>query len=132
MPDDDPALPTPAEILTMHEEIEDEYDMKYTGVRVPAPKLRLREILQEAAAHDELFHRAAFLLRKLITAHLFEDGNKRTAWTVTQIYLERHDEVPAERGLPVERVLRRIRRYDVDELAEWLETGELDASRLEP
>lgn len=130
--EDDPALPTPETILTIHEEIEDEYDMKYRGVRVAAPKLKLREILQDAADHDTLYGRAAFLLRKLVTAHLFEDGNKRTAWAVTRIYLERNDESPAEHGLPVERVLRRIRRYDVDELAEWLETGDLDESRLEP
>lgn len=127
-----PSLPTPEEVLTIHEEIEDEYEMKYTGVRVAAPALELREILQEAADQDSLYHRAAFLLRKLITAHLFEDGNKRTAWTATQIYLERHGESPAEHGLSVERVLRRIRQYDVDEIAKWLETGAIDDSRLEP
>lgn len=81
MTDDD--LPTPDEILAIHEEIEDAEDMRYRGTRVAAPRLNLRELLDEARDLDGVFYRAAFLLRKLITGHLFEDGNKRTAWTVT-------------------------------------------------
>lgn len=125
-------LPTPAEILAIHEEIESEYDLMHTGSRVVAPKVDLREIRAEAADFDGLYLRAAFLLRKLVTAHLFEDGNKRTAWATTEIYLERNGTMPAERNQPVQKVLRRIRRYEVDELAEWLETGTLDRSRLDP
>lgn len=131
MPDDE-TLPTPEEILAMHEEIEDEYDMKYTGTRVAAPKLKLKRIVREADDQDDLYNRAGFLLRKLITAHLFEDGNKRTGWTVAQIYLERNGETPARHGEHVERVLKRVRRYDVGEIAEWLESGEIDESRLGP
>lgn len=128
----DDTLPTPDEVLAIHEEIEDEYDLTHTGARVAAPKLDLREIRDGAAEFDDLYMRAAHLLRKLVTSHLFEDANKRTAWATTEIYLERNDTTPAERGEPVERVLKRIRRYDVDEIAEWLETGELDRSRLDP
>lgn len=76
--------------------------------------------------------RAAFLLRKLITTHLFEDANKRTAWATTEIYLERNGATPAERDESVADVLKRIRRYDVGEIADWLETGEIDESRLGP
>lgn len=126
------AFPTPEEILATHQEIEDAYDMKYTGARVAAPKLKLKRILRDGEQHDELYVRAAFLLRKLITAHLFEDGNKRTAWVTTREYLADHDEEPAERGPDSEKVLRRIRRFDVDEIAEWLETGEIDEDRLAP
>lgn len=124
--------PTPETILAIHEEIEDEYELEFTGTRGPAPTVRLREILDDVAEQDSLWHRAAFLLRSLITAHVFEDGNKRTAWATTEIYLERNGAVPAERGTPVEEILLRIRRYEVDELAEWLETGKLDRSRLDP
>lgn len=128
----DDTLPRAEEILAAHEEIEDAYDMKYTGARVAAPRLELRSILEEADQYDGVHARAAFLLRKLITAHLFEDGNKRTAWTVVRGYLAGNGERPAERTPSAERVLRRIRRYDVDEIATWLETGEIDEERLEP
>lgn len=106
--------------------------MKYRVTRVAAPRLDLRELLAEAEELDGVYHRAAFLLRRLITAHFFEDGNKRTAWTTTWIYLERHGLRPANQDESVERVLRRIRRYEIEEIADWLETGELDRDRLQP
>jgi len=126
----DDELPTPESVLNTHEIIEEVYDMKYRGVRVAAPKLNLREILAEAARYEDVYLRAAYLLRKLITAHLFEDGNKRTAWVVTRDYLGQKGIEPAEREIVVERVLRRIRRYDVEEIAKWLETARIDRSRL--
>lgn len=130
--DFDDTLPTAKEILATHEEIERAYDMKYTGTRVAAPKLKLGRILRDSGDYDDLYHRAAYLLRKLVTAHLFEDGNKRTAWVTVRKYLSENGETPAERGPEAGRVLRRIRRYDVAEIAEWLESGEIDDSRLGP
>lgn len=131
MPEDD-QLPSPDEILVAHEELEDTYGMKYRGTRVAAPKLDLRDILDAVGEYETVSLRAACLLRKLISAHLFEDGNKRTAWVVTREYLDRHGLEPAAPRAEVERVLRRIRRYDVSEIAAWLADGELDSSRLEP
>ncbi|SEP15972.1 death on curing protein [Halorientalis persicus] len=118
--------------MNIHEEIEEEYNLTHTGTRVVAPKLDLHEIRDGAAEFKGHYVRAAYLLRKLITTHLFEDGNKRTAWATTEIYLARNDAEPAERNEPVEQVLRRIRRYDIDEIANWLEAGDIDRSRLNP
>lgn len=129
---DDPHLPTPEEILATHEEIEDAYDMKYTGVKVAAPKLKLKRILRDADDYDDVYDRAAFLLRKLITAHIFEDGNKRTAWTTVREYLDAHGETPANHGPSAKPVMYRIRRFNVEEISEWLETGDIDEDRLEP
>lgn len=131
MPDDD-RLPSAKEIITIHEEIAEQSNMTHSDVRVAAPTLHLREILERVASHDDVYGRGGALLRHLITGHVFEDGNKRTAWTATWIYLERHGCQPAERDVGVERVLRRIRRYDVDEIAEWLASGQLDRDRLDP
>lgn len=128
----DDRLPTPEEILATHEEIEEAYDMKYRGTRVVAPKIDLRDILEEVVEYDTVYLRAAGLLRKLITAHLFEDGNKRTAWTAMREYLNRHNREPAVQREEVGRVLRRVRRFAVSEIAEWLESGDLDRSRLHP
>lgn len=124
--------PTPEQIIATHQEVEKEYNLKYTGTRVAAPKLKLKRILQEGNDHETLYLRAAFLLRKLSTSHLFEDGNKRTAWLTTRKYLDEYGEEPADRGPETAHVLRRIRRYNIKELAEWLETVEIDESRLRP
>ncbi len=37
--------------------------------------------------HPTLFQRAGALLDGLVSAHAFEDGNKRTAWLSSNIYL---------------------------------------------
>lgn len=129
----DDRLPSPREIISAHEEIEEASDLKFRGARVAAPRLELREILQEVRTYDNVWMRAACLLRKVLTAHLFEDGNKRTAWVVTRQYLEEHGVRPAQlRKVPVSHVLRSIRGFDVEEIAEWLETGGINRDRLNP
>jgi len=128
----DDTLPTPEEILATHEEIEDAYQMTHTGVRARSPTVKLQRIIEEAEGYDDIFLQAATLLRRLITAHIFEDGNKRTAWVTAREYLAKHDQQPAERTPSAERVLYRIQRYDIEELATWLETGDIDEDRLEP
>lgn len=125
-------LPPPAAIIATHEEIEEAYDLTHRGARVAVPQLELRRLLEDVATHETVHQRAAALLRKLITAHLFEDGNKRTAWATTISYLDDLRETPAETGDRVPHILRCIRRYDVDELAVWLETGAIDEDRLDP
>lgn len=130
MTDDD--LPSPDEIMTAHDRIVETYDLTHDDVNVVAPRLKFRRLLEEVAKQDDTYERAAQLLRDLVTSHYFEDGNKRTAWIVTREYLNEHGERPAERSDRVPHILRRVRRYDVDEIADWLRTGSLDEDRLSP
>ena len=128
---EDPALPTPGEILTIHDRLEEVYDLKHTGTMTAAPRLAIKDnVLAEAQKYDDPYHRAAALLWHLISTHVFEDANKRTAWTAAMEYLDRHGIDP---DLPEEEVARVVRRhglFTVDELATWLETGEIDTDRL--
>lgn len=129
----DTDLPTAEEILATHEQIEEEYDLKYKGIMKAAPKLKLRRnVLEPAAEYDDPYHRAAVLLFEIQSVHVFEDANKRTAWAVTMEYLDRKGIVPEfpQDTDGIERVVRRAGLFDVDELAEWLETGEIDEDRL--
>lgn len=125
-------LPSPDDILNAHNEIEEAYDMKYTGTRVASPRLELKEMLEDVDEYGPVYKRAACLLRRIITDHIFEDGNKRTAWVVSREYLLRYGIEPAVNPEEVERVLRRIRRYEIEEIADWLNTGSLDRDRLSP
>lgn len=126
-------LPTPTEIIEIHKEIERENGLTHTGSRRRFPKQTLAGILAEIDEHDGVYLRAGALLKRLISTHLFEDGNKRTAWTVTRLYLDDNGTEPAVRDSDhVAPILRRIQRFDADELAEWLETGEIDEERLDP
>ena len=126
-------LPTPAEIIEIHEEIEESYGLDHTGISTQLPEQTLERILTDVDRHDSVYLRAAALLRDLISAHIFEDGNKRTAWTVTRLYLENHETIPAVRDPDrVAHVLRRIQRFDYRELADWLAAGDIDEDRLSP
>lgn len=128
----DGTLPTAKDIVTVHDEIEEEYDLKYKGARVASPRLELRPHTRKAAEYDDVYIRAAFLLRKVVTAHVFEDGNKRTAWNVATSYLEQAGAQRADTDVGEARVVRSIRKYEAEEIAKWLETGAIDKSRLNP
>ena len=124
-------LPTPDEIIAAHDRIEAIYDLKYTGTMTAAPKRTLRrEVLDPASEHDDPHRRAATLLWKIESTHVFEDANKRTAWAVTENYLRENGIEPSPDDELVERVVRRAGLFDVAELAAWFETGEIDESRL--
>ena len=131
MSDDD--LPTAQDILDIHDRLEEKYDLKYKGTMKAAPKRKLRRnVVESAAEYDDVYHRAAALLFGIPSVHVFEDANKRTAWTVTIEYLDRHGIKPdfQQDGETIERIVRRAGLFDTEELAEWLETGEIDESKL--
>lgn len=126
-------LPTPEEILDAHDRLEEIYDLKYKGTMKVAPKRKLRRnVVEPAAEYDDIYHRAAVLLFEIQSVHVFEDANKRTAWTVTMEYLNRQGIDPdfQQDVDTIERIVRRAGLFDVDELAEWLKTGEIDESKL--
>lgn len=125
-------LPTPDDILQIHEDIEEAYDMTHTGTRAYLPEQKLQNVVDEAQEQEDTYERGAVLLRDLITTHVFKDGNKRTAWVTTRQYLKQHGEEPAGADASPERVLTRIQRFEVPEIAEWLRNGSIDEDRLEP
>lgn len=90
------------------------------------------EVVESAPENENGFHRAAALLFGIQSAHVFEDANKRTAWIVTRSYLKGKsiDFDPLQDDETVERIVRRAGLFETDEFAEWLETGEIDVSKL--
>lgn len=124
-------LPTVEEVYAIHEEIEESYDLKFTGTRAYFPDDKIRGVLEDAQEADSVFEQAAILMKRLAHIHVFEDGNKRTAWLTTITYLDRHDFEPASRGQEAELVMKRLGRFDYSELAEWLEAGQIDEDRLQ-
>lgn len=131
---DDDRLPAPQEILDTHEELEVAYDMKYRGIRTPFTRRKLRSVIDGAAEDEDAYDRAAFLLKRLISIHVFEDGNKRTAFVVVIEYRWRHGlavaVTPHDNEAP--QILRSIGRNEVDELGTWLRSGDIDRSKLNP
>lgn len=123
-------LPTVGDIFENYQLIVDAYDIEFTGTRAFFPEEKIAGVLDEARAYEDEFASAAVLLRELPNRHVFEDGNKRTAWLTVVEYLDRCGQEPAPSGHEVERVLKSRKRFDVEEIGRWLETGEIDRRRL--
>lgn len=125
-------FPTPDEVVEIHERIEERYNLTHTGTRATLPKQTLESVIEGTTGHDGTFKQAAALLRDLTTAHVFEDGNKRTAWATTRLFLQRREADIADRNPSMAAaVMRRIKRFDYEQLAEWLATGEIDEEPLD-
>jgi len=81
-------------------------------------------ILKDVRLTDGTYRKAAVLLTRLIAAHIFEDANKRTAYTLTKTFLEMNRApmriTNEEEAL---KFLRKIREYHLDQVEEWLKHG---------
>ena len=64
--------------------------------------------MEPAAEHDDPYHRAATLLWRIESTHVFEDANKRTAWAVTENYLRENGIDPPPDDELVERVVAEL------------------------
>lgn len=71
---------------------------------------------------DNIWGKAAVLLQELIREHAFLNGNRRTAFAVTKVFLEENGKSLKIARRPDERTLIgiRIRFYTIDEIKEWL------------
>jgi len=122
-------LPTIEEFDNHHSKIVEEYDIKYTGVTAHNPRKVANSVFESADEYEDPYMKAAYLLRKLPVAHIYEDGNKRTSWVTVVDYLDRKGLDYPKDPEQIERVMKQIRAFDTEEVASWLETGEIELRR---
>lgn len=118
-------VPTVEDIHAIHELIEEQWNLSHRGTRAVLPDQTLASILDDVRDLDGDYRRAAALLNRLADAHVYEDGNKRTAWTVAETYLNETGKEAVPSDEVAERVLLNRGRFDEAELAAWLETGDI-------
>ncbi|AFO59478.1 MULTISPECIES: Fic family protein [unclassified Natrinema] len=125
-------LPTVDEIHDNHDVIVDSYQLDNPGVDDPFADRKLEEILSDSREYEDITHRASVLLREIAAAHIYADGNKRTALITTVEYLDRHGmELHETNSEKITRVMRSLSRFQIAEIAHWIETGSIDDSRLQ-
>ena len=124
-------LPTVEEFDSHHDSVVEEYNLKYTGLNrnVTNPGQKVHAILQDADEQEDSYMKAATLLRRLPVLHVYEDGNKRTTWLTVTDYLDRKGAQYPDDPEQVEKVMKQIRSFSIDELSEWLRTGEIELRR---
>ena len=89
-------------------------------------------ILRKAKQKDgDIYDKAAVLLKELVTTHGFASGNKRTGFVVTTYFIKKNGGKPRFSDFDkIEKVLRNIRLYNIEEIANWLRKGEIDETRF--
>lgn len=121
-------VPTVEEIHEMHDRVLEEGQPE--GTRHPSPDTILKRILDDAVQQPSVYHTAALLWRRITTSHVYEDGNHRTGLLAAIDTLERNDVAMAPSEGELYPVAKSIKRFEIDELSEFLETGSIDEDKL--
>ena len=79
----------------------------------------------------DVYDKAAILLFNLVVNHGFASGNKRTGFIITIRFINQNKGKTRIRNFDkAERILRNIRKFNIEELAVWLRTGDIDEAKL--
>ncbi len=81
-------------------------------------------ILEVAKKAEGIYLKAAILLKMIATTRVFQDGHHRTAYIVTKTFLEKNDvEIKERTEQEVIKFIKDIRKYDIEQVKDWLENG---------
>jgi len=96
----------------------------YTGFEVGLSVYR--HLLDEIKKVEGVHLKAAMLLQGIAIGRIFQDGNHRTAYIVTKIFLEMNDaEIKEKDDLKVIKFIKDIRHYAINQVESWLRDGAL-------
>jgi death-on-curing family protein len=124
------AVPEPADVRQLHDLLLERSDADPGVRRERHATDLLADVLSTAASAPTAYDAAAVVLTRLPEIHVFEDGNKRTALLTAGYVLELNDAPLAPGDEELYPVMNHIRRFETEEIAHWLRTGEIDESRL--
>ncbi len=89
---------------------------------------KIQKVLEDAeSSQEDIYGKAAILLRSIVKAHAFASGNRRTAYAVTKEFLIHNTGSDPELNGNVESIMKGIREdfYTNDEIIRWLKGGEI-------
>ena len=116
--------PDEAFVIRTHEELLEKYG-GYPGFERGIGQFDL--VLAEVKAdRGSLYRKAAILLQRMINVRIFQDGNHRTAYEVTDTFLRMNGERIKIKDKPKAiRFIKDIKQYNIEQIEGWLENGEV-------
>jgi death-on-curing protein len=73
-----------------------------------------------------LYRKAAVFLKLMVNARIFGDGNHRTAFATTDVFLRMNGaEIRTSNQQEIIRFIKDIKTYSIDEIEVWLRNGEV-------
>lgn len=119
--EDDVWYPSECFLEETHELVIKEY-CGYGGYDVGLEPLKT--ILRKARKKENIYIKAAILLREIVTTRIYEDGNHRTALLVCETFLNENDKtIWTENSQILYTFIKEILSYSIEEIAEWLQNG---------
>ena len=95
-------------------------------------KSAFNTILQEMKEIEGIYAQAAFMLRRLRVARVFDDAVKRTSVVAVVTFLRMNGEdIAVTNPLKIYSFIKDILKYDYKEIEEWLRNGRLPEGPLE-
>lgn len=93
--------------------------------------VRFRKVIKDAENEEGPYMRAAALLKGIAGANVFSDRNRSLSLVISVLFLWNNGlEVGAKDGKLLAQVLENHGLYSRSEIAEYLETGDIDDGRL--
>lgn len=110
-------------VLQTHEEMWKKYG-GYAGFERGIEQFNM--VLTEVKADKgSVYRKAAILLQRIINVRIFQDGNHRTAYAVTDTFLRMNGKrIKVLDEQKVIRLIKDIKHYTIEQIAGWLENGE--------
>ena len=117
-------------INEVHEVVIEENPSKVPGERV-TPESRLLSVLRDARSILGIYKKAAVLMKRIASEHVYEDGNTTTAILVTIDFVENNGKEfkPEDRTI-TGKVANNHGLYSVEEIVHWIETGDINEEKL--
>lgn len=113
------------EVLTIHQDIMERFGGIAAGVRTTGPvEAALYRAEWGPFEVDDLEARAGFILRGICQDHPFVDGNKRTAFAATEVFLQRNGKYLEAAAEAVVAFMLAVAdgTCNVEEICAWLRT----------
>lgn len=122
--------PSVEDIENIHQQVIRKNPSKYSGDRVN-PASRLRPVLRDVRTTPGFYKKAAVLVKRISSEHVFEDRNTTTAILVAKKFLERNNKsFKSQDQQTIGKVANNHGLFTIEELAHYFETGEIDETKL--
>jgi prophage maintenance system killer protein len=121
--DEDIWYPNKEFVFQIHEEMITEFG-GYRGFETGLDVFNV--VLKEAKKTKGIYRKAAVFLQRIVEVRIFCDGNHRTAYGVTDVFLrENGAKIRMENKETIIRFIKEIKQYSIDQIEAWLENGEI-------
>lgn len=122
--------PTVDDIKRVHSQVLEKNPDKYPGEMV-SPESKLPSVIRTARNTPGIYKKAAVLMKKIASEHVFEDGNTTTAILIAKKFLDKNNKKfkPKDQKL-TGKMADNHGLFSMEEISYYFKTGDIDETKL--